>query len=95
MCKLVDGVWHAKDPVNPTDGSGAFKRKDSSFRDRVEDHDGARFQPEPGRYHLYVAYACPWAHRTLIMRSLKGLEKMISVSVVTPLMLENGWTFSA
>jgi glutathionyl-hydroquinone reductase len=95
MGKLVDGVWHAKDPVNPTDGSGAFKRKDSSFRDRVEDRDGARFQPEPGRYHLYVAYACPWAHRTLIMRSLKGLEKMISVSVVTPLMLENGWTFSA
>ena len=84
MGKLVDGVWHAKDPVNPTDDSGAFQRKDSSFRDWIEDREGARFQPEAGRYHLYVAYACPWAHRALIMRSLKGLEKMISVSVVTP-----------
>lgn len=95
MGKLVDGVWHDKDPINPTDGSGAFQRKDSAFRDWIEDRDGAKFPPETGRYHLYVAYACPWAHRALIMRSLKGLEEMISVSVVTPLMLEKGWSFSA
>ena len=51
------------------------------------------FKAEAGRYHLYVSLACPWAHRTLIVRSLKGLEDMISVSVVHWLMLENGWTF--
>jgi putative glutathione S-transferase len=95
MGKLVDGVWHADDPVIPTDSSGAFRRRDSAFRDWIEDREGARFRPEPGRYHLYVAYACPWAHRALIMRSLKGLEAMISVSIVTPLMLERGWSFSA
>src|SRR5699024_12169618 len=53
----------------------------------------AGFEAEAGRYHLYVSLACPWAHRTLIMRKLKGLEEMISVSVVNPLMLEHGWTF--
>lgn len=95
MGKLVEGVWHTNDPVIPTDSSGAFRRRDSAFRDWIEDRRDARFRPEPGRYHLYVAYACPWAHRTLIMRALKGLEGMISVSTVTPLMLEQGWSFSA
>jgi len=55
---------------------------------------GGRFAPEAGRYHLYVSWACPWAHRTLIYRSLKGLEDKISVSCVDPLMLEQGWTLS-
>lgn len=94
MGKLVDGVWNTDETISPTDGSGAFQRQDSAFRNWIEDHDGARFPPEVGRYHLYVAYACPWAHRALIMRSLKGLQDMISVSVVTPLMLEKGWSFS-
>jgi putative glutathione S-transferase len=94
MGKLVGGVWHTDEPISPTDGSGAFQRKDSVFRDWIEDRAGARFKPEAGRYHLYVAYACPWAHRALILRRLKGLGNMISVSVVIPLMLENGWSFS-
>lgn len=94
MGKLMDGVWHSDDPVNPTDAGGAFQRKDSVFRDWIEDRPDARFQPEAGRYHLYVAYACPWAHRTLIFRSLKGLAEMIPVSVVEPLMLDKGWSFS-
>jgi len=94
MGKLVDGIWDPSDSVSPTDEKGAFQRKESAFRDWVEDHEDARFQPEAGRYHLYVAYACPWAHRALIFRALKGLEDMISVSVVTPLMLDQGWSFS-
>ena len=94
MGQLVDGVWHTGD-VRGRSADGAFKRKDSAFRDWVVDEPGARFAPEPGRYHLYVSYACPWAHRTLIFRSLKGLEDMIGVTAVDPLMLENGWQFSA
>lgn len=93
MGQLVDGVWHAGDPRGKTEG-GAFQRKDSAFRDWIRDEPGARFAPEAGRYHLYVSYACPWAHRTLILRRLKGLEGMIGVTVVDPLMLDNGWQFS-
>jgi putative glutathione S-transferase len=62
------------------------------FRSRVE--AGGAFAPEPGRYHLYVSWACPWAHRTLIYRKLKGLEDAIGVTYVDPLMLENGWTLA-
>jgi putative glutathione S-transferase len=75
-------------------------RPDQQFRNWVTADGSAGpsgrggFQAEPGRYHLYVAYACPWSHRTLIMRALKGLEAMIDVSVVHWLMLENGWTFT-
>ncbi|CED82196.1 Predicted glutathione S-transferase [Phaffia rhodozyma] len=70
---------------------GQFKRQVSSFRDVIE--EGGKFQPEAGRYHLYVSLACPWAHRTLIVRKLKGLEDIIDVSVVHPHMLERGWSF--
>jgi putative glutathione S-transferase len=80
-------------------GDGSFKRAVSQFRNWVTP-DGAPgpsgeggFKAEPGRYHLYVSLACPWAHRALIYRKLKGLEGMISVSVVNWLMLEHGWTF--
>ncbi len=100
MGLLVDGKW--VDQWYDTKSSrGEFKRQDSLFRNWVT-ADGAAgptgeggFPAEPGRYHLYVSLACPWAHRTLIMRRLKGLEEMISVSVVEPLMLDQGWTFSA
>jgi putative glutathione S-transferase len=73
-------------------------RTESAFRDRVVSRGAAqnatsRFVAEPGRYHLYVSLACPWAHRTLIMRNLKALQSSISLSVVNWLMLENGWTF--
>src|SRR5205823_4030344 len=91
--------WH--DVWYDTAASGGrFVRKDSSFRSFVT-ADGSPgptgsggFKAEPGRYHLYVSLACPWAHRTLIMRALKGLEDKISVSVVHWLMLERGWTFA-
>jgi putative glutathione S-transferase len=99
MGLLVDGTW--VDQWYETESNqGAFKRQESLFRDWIT-ADGSPgpagnggFKAEAGRYHLYVSLACPWAHRTLIFRQLKGLEDVISVSVVEPLMLEEGWTFS-
>lgn len=98
MGLLVDGKW-----VNQwydTDSTkGKFVRSKSQFRNWVTADGSAGptgeggFKAEPGRYHLYVSLACPWAHRTLIFRALKGLEEMISTSVVNPLMGEHGWTF--
>lgn len=95
---LVDGVW--QDHWYDTSKSqGKFVRSTSQFRHWVT-QDGRPgpsgsegFKAEPHRYHLYVSHACPWAHRTLIFRKLKGLEEMISVDVVHPLMLEHGWSF--
>ncbi|TFY68102.1 hypothetical protein EVJ58_g1203 [Rhodofomes roseus] len=75
------------------EGDGSFNRKASQFRDSLE--KGGKFEPEKGRYHLYVSYACPWATRTLIMRQLKGLEEFIDVSVVSPHMGEHGWPFAS
>jgi len=93
MGMLVDGEW--KDVWYDTKSTGgAFKREDSAFRDRVTADGSSGFPAEAGRYHLFVSLACPWAHRTLIFRALKGLEQAISVSVVDPLMLEEGWEFS-
>ncbi|GAC1393632.1 MAG: glutathione S-transferase family protein [Polyangiales bacterium] len=94
MGMLVDGVW--KDVWYDTTASGgAFVRHDAAFRDVVEDAPGSRFRAEPGRYHLYVSWACPWAHRTMIVRALMGLQGVIGASVVDPLMRERGWTFGA
>lgn len=76
------------------DDKGRFKRQQAAFRQSVTADDSSGFQAEPGRYHLYVSYACPWAHRTLIMRKLKGLEKAISLSVVDPIRNERGWAFT-
>ncbi len=98
MGLLVDGKWH--DQWYDTDSTGGrFIRSDAQFRNWVTP-DGSPgpsgqggFKAEPGRYHLYVSLACPWANRSLIFRALKGLEKLISVSVVHPHMGENGWTF--
>ncbi|KAI1297983.1 glutathione S-transferase [Xylaria venustula] len=81
------------DWVAPGDKSGEFKRQASSFREWISDEPGARFPPEKGRYHLYVSYACPWAHRTLIARKLKGLEEFVSFSVVHWHMGDKGWRF--
>jgi len=98
MGLLIDGVWHDQ-WYDTRNTGGRFVRKNSTFRNWVTP-DGAAgptgaggFRAAPGRYHLYVSLACPWAHRTLIFRRLKGLEKMISVSVVHWRMLEHGWTF--
>jgi len=98
MGLLIDGKWH--DKWYDTDKTGGkFEREAARFRNWVTadgspgpDGEGG-FKAEAGRYHLYVSMACPWAHRTLIFRKLKGLEKHISVSVVHPDMLENGWEF--
>jgi len=91
MGMLVDGEWK-KGSVITSDKKGAYDRQPRSFRDHVSpDHE--IFKPESGRYHLYVSYACPWANRTLIYRSLKSLEDHITVSVVHPDMLDNGWSF--
>ncbi len=99
MGLLVDGEW--KDQWYDTKSTGGkFVRQDSRFRNWVTADGSAGptgeggFAAEPGRYHLYVALACPWAHRTLIVRKLKALGSLIPVSVVDPLMLDNGWTFS-
>jgi putative glutathione S-transferase len=98
MGMLVEGVW--KDVWYDTkETRGHFKRSASQFRNWIT-ADGepgpsgkGGFKAEKDRYHLYVSLACPWAHRTLIFRKLKKLEDLISVSVVDPLMLENGWEF--
>ncbi len=100
MGLLVKGQW--VDQWYDTDSTdGRFARSESQFRNWVTADGSAGptgdggFKAESGRYHLYVCLACPWAHRTLIFRKLKGLESMISVSVVNPLMREHGWTFEA
>lgn len=98
MGQLVNGVW--KDDWYDTDSNGGeFKRDTSKFRNWVT-ADGAAgptgeggFAAESGRYHLYVSHACPWAHRTLIFRALKGLTDYIEVSAVHPDMLDQGWEF--
>lgn len=98
MGQLVDGVWQDV-WYDTTSTGGAFKRSTAKFRNWITT-DGAAgpsgedgFEAQSGRYHLYVSYACPWAHRTLVFRALKGLEDHISVSVVHPHMLGDGWTF--
>ena len=100
MGLLIDGKWHDQ-WYDTVANKGRFVRKESQFRNWVT-ADGAvgptgksGFKAEAGRYHLYVSYACPWAHRTLIFRAIKGLEQMISISVVHPFMGEHGWTFAA
>ncbi|KAL1957403.1 hypothetical protein VTO42DRAFT_6083 [Malbranchea cinnamomea] len=80
--------------VDPNDKSGEFKRGQSVFRNWISREPGARFPPEKDRYHLYVSYACPWAHRTLITRKLKGLEDIISFTAVHWHMGDLGWRFA-
>jgi len=98
MGLLIDGEWHDK-WYDTKESDGAFKRQESNFRNWVTPDGGAGpsgkagFKAEAGRYHLYVSHACPWAHRALIFRALKGLDELIDVSVVHPDMLSDGWTF--
>jgi glutathionyl-hydroquinone reductase len=77
-----------------TFADGAFKRQDSVFRDRISADGSTAFPAEAGRYHLYVSWACPWAHRTIIGRRLKGLEDAVGMSVVDPIRDERGWAFT-
>src|ERR1700748_2713715 len=104
MGVLIDGVWHEQEPglakTDPARAAGRFERGETSFRNGVTPDgrpgptgsDG--FSAAAGRYHLYVSLACPWAHRTLIVRALKGLEQIIPISVTNWLMAEQGWTFA-
>lgn len=85
--QFIDGEWTTD--YDPTDTAGEFQRQPTSFRDRVSPEE-----VEAGRYHLYVSYACPWAHRTLITRALLGLEDVISVDVVDPYRDDGGWRFT-
>lgn len=89
---LVDGQW--RDRWRDTEAAdGSFVRPDAKIRNWITPGGEGGFKAEPGRYHLYIAQSCPWAHRAMIFRRLKGLEDMISVSVVNPISGANGWTF--
>jgi putative glutathione S-transferase len=98
MGQLIDGKWEVA-RIDTKKSGGKFVRPDALFRNWIT-ADGsagpsgvAGYKAESGRYHLYVSYACPWAHRTLIFRALKDLTDHISVDVVHPDMLDNGWIF--
>jgi glutathionyl-hydroquinone reductase len=90
MGQLLSGKWTIENIV-PETKDGEFKRQTQKFRDVILPH--TIYEPESRRYHLYVSLACPWAHRTLIMRKLKNLEEHVAVSVVSPKMMDDGWSF--
>lgn len=91
---VVDGRWRDEEIAGETGAAGEFRRAESRFRDRITADGSSGFKAEPGRYHLYVAHTCPWAHRTLIFRALKRLEGAISVAYAIPGEREQGWTFA-
>jgi putative glutathione S-transferase len=90
MGELIDGIWHVKPAGSGQDRTGRFQRRDTTFRNRIT-RGGDAFPAAAGRYHLYAAHACPWAHRTVMFRALKRLGDAISLSFVKPLMLDDGW----
>jgi putative glutathione S-transferase len=92
MGYLRHGAW-VNEWYDTAASGGRFVREDARFRAWIS--PGGEFAPEPGRYHLYVSWACPWAHRTLIFRALKGLQDAIGLTVVDPLMLADGWVIPA
>lgn len=92
MGLMIEGRWHDQWYDTKSTG-GAFVRTEAQFRDRITADGSGPFPAQAGRYHLFVSLACPWAHRTLIFRALKGLDAVIGVSVVDPLMLGEGWVF--
>jgi len=93
MGMLVDGAWRDEDLPAETGIAGNFQRIDSAFRDRVTADGSSGFKAEPGRYQLYVAYTCPWAHRTQIYLALKKLNRAIDVAIAVPGLRAQGWTF--
>jgi putative glutathione S-transferase len=90
---LVDGQWRDEEFAQETGHAGNFQRMDSIFRDRITADGASGFKAEAGRYHLYVAHGCPWAHRTLIYLALKKLKGAISVAIAIPGLATEGWTF--
>jgi glutathionyl-hydroquinone reductase len=95
MGVVIDGKWRDEELPQETAANGAFQRSDSSFRDCITADGSSGFKAEAGRYHLYVAHGCPWAHRTLIFRALKKLDGAISVAYAIPGLKTQGWTFEA
>ena len=95
MGVLIEGRWTEEELAQETAASGEFKRVESSFRDRITADGSSGFKAEAGRYHLYLAHACPWAHRVLIYLVLKKLEGAISVAFAIPGRREQGWTFES
>jgi glutathionyl-hydroquinone reductase len=93
MGVLIDGKWRDEELPQETAQTGAFNRMDSIFRQRITADGSSGFKAEAGRYHLYVAHGCPWAHRTLIFRALKRLDGAISVAYAIPGLKTQGWTF--
>lgn len=89
---LVDGKWVTD--WTERDTQGRFNRMPTQFRNWISADGSSGFKAEPNRYHLYVSLGCPWAHRTVIMWKLKGLEEIITLSIVDPVITENGWVFS-
>jgi glutathionyl-hydroquinone reductase len=95
MGVLIDGAWREEELPQETGSVGDFRRADSIFRDQITADGASGFKAEAGRYHLYVAHGCPWAHRTLIFRALKKLDHAISVAYAIPGLKEQGWTFGS
>ncbi|MFQ3295558.1 MAG: putative glutathione S-transferase [Natrialbaceae archaeon] len=93
MGRLIDGDWQTEETLEHSD-EGRFQRQETTFRDRIRPDPAAEFPAEPGRYHLYVSRACPWAHRTTLVRQLKGLADVISLDVVDPVRIDQGWEFT-
>jgi putative glutathione S-transferase len=89
---LLNGEWHTG-WYDTRKTQGEFVRTTAAFRNRITADGSSAYPAESGRYHLYVSLACPWAHRTLIFRALKRLEEVVSVSIVDPVMGEDGWEF--
>ena len=93
MGVLIDGVWRDEELPQEVGRTGDFRRADSIFRQRITEDGSSGFKAEAGRYHLYVAHGCPWAHRTLIYRALKKLERAITVAYAIPGLRQQGWTY--
>src|SRR4051794_41445685 len=92
MGQLVDGQWTTENVLVQHDKTGLYFKRDSVFRDRIGGEAGANFPAEPGRYHLYCAVACPWAHRTTLLRTLKRLEPFVTLTNTFPESRGQGWS---
>ena len=95
MGYLLDGKWVDGNPPAETGKAGTFERIDSVFRDRITADGSSGYKAEAGRYHLYVAHSCPWAHRVIIYRAIKKLEHAITISHAIPGLREGGWTYES